>query len=326
MLESVYLHGALIPAVPVPFDVHGKIDARAQERYARWMAQQPIAGVAVWAHTGRGLRLAQPERAIVLESWRKAVSAPRVVIAAAGASPGLADPGQVIVSAQSMARQALDLGADAVLVHPPTAFRDRPDRDALIVEYHATIADVGLPLVLFYLYEEAGGVGYGTETLSRLLEQPEVLGIKVATLDSVITFQDLASLIESVAPGKVLITGEDRFLGYSMMCGARAALIGMGAACTSLQAALLRSFSSGQASEFLRLNRLVDDLARHTFRAPMEGYIQRMLWCLVHQGVLAPEAAHDPWGPALDPSEFTRQGQCLRRILDREAGLAESLP
>ena len=58
----------------------------------------------------------------------------------------------------------------------------------------------------------------------------------------------------------------------------------------------------------------------------MEGYIQRMLWCLVLQGVLSPEAAHDPWGPALDPTEFTRLGQCLRRILDEGAGLAESLP
>ncbi len=326
MLESAHLHGALIPAVPVPFDAEGKIDATAQQRYARWMARQPIQGVAVWAHTGRGLRLAPTERAAVLECWRNAVSAPRLVIAAAGGSPGLADPGQVILGAVGMARQALDLGADAVLVHPPTAFRDRPDRDALIVDYHAAIAAVGLPLVLFYLYEEAGGVRYGTEALSRLLERPEVLGIKVATLDSVIAFQDLASLFAAVAPDKVLITGEDRFLGYSLMCGARAALIGMAAACTSLQAALLHSFRSGQAAEFLRLNRLVDDLAGHTFRAPMEGYIQRMLWCLVHQGVLAAGAAHDPWGPALDPSEFTRLGQCLRRILDQEAGSGEALP
>ena len=123
-----------------------------------------------------------------------------------------------------------------------------------------------------------------------------------------------------------MITGEDRFLGYSLMCGARAALIGMGAACTAVQAALLSSYKSGRAEEFLRLSRLVDDLAVHTFRAPMEGYIQRMLWCLVHQGVLPAEAAHDPWGPALDPIEFTRLGQCLRRILDEGAELAESLP
>ena len=64
MLVSAYLHNVLIPAVPVPFDAQGKIDAPAQERYARWMAQQPIEGVAVWAHTGRGRRLAETERAI----------------------------------------------------------------------------------------------------------------------------------------------------------------------------------------------------------------------------------------------------------------------
>ena len=166
--------------------------------------------VAVWAHTGRGLRLAETERAKVLECWRNSVPAPRLVIAAAGGSPGMADPGQVILSARSMARRALDLGADAVLVHPPTAFRDRPDRDTLVLDYHATIAEVGLPLILFYLHEEAGGVHYGTETLSRWLERPEVVGIKVATLDSVITFQDLASLIEAVAPGKVLLPRQER--------------------------------------------------------------------------------------------------------------------
>jgi 4-hydroxy-tetrahydrodipicolinate synthase len=326
MLQSSDLHGALIAAVPVPFDASAKIDVRAQEVYARWMAQQPIEGVAVWAHTGRGLYLSEAQRAVVLACWRRSVIPPRIVIAAAGGSPGVADPVQVIVSARSMARQALDLGADAVLVHPPTAFRDRPDRDALILDYHAAIADAGLPLILFYLYEEAGGVRYATGVLSKLLARGEVLGIKVATLDSVVTFQDLARLIETAAPEKVLITGEDRFLGYSLMCGAQAALIGMGAACTSLQAALLRSFRSGPADVFLRVNRLVDELARHTFRAPMEGYIQRMLWCLVHQGVLSAEAAHDPWGPPLDPAEFTSLGLCLQRIQDEGSGLAESMP
>ena len=42
-------------------------------------------------------------------------------------------------------------------------------------------------------------------------------------------------------PDKLLITGEDRFLGYSLMMGARAALIGMGAALTDIQAQLLET-------------------------------------------------------------------------------------
>jgi 4-hydroxy-tetrahydrodipicolinate synthase len=69
----------------------------------------------------------------------------------------------------------------------------------------------------------------------------------------------------------------------------------------------------------MKLSRLVDDLAQHTFLAPMEGYIQRMLWCLVHQGVIPAEAAHDPWGPRLDAAEFEAIGECVRRIEYEEA-------
>ena len=168
--------------------------------------------------------------------------------------------------------------------------------------------------MLFYLYQAAGGIAYGPHLLAELLARPEVLGIKVATLDSVITFQEIARLVRTHAPTKVLITGEDRFLGYSLMCGAGAALIGMGAACTALQDAFLQSYWSGAADRFLALNHPIDDLAQHTFVAPMEGYILRMLWCLVHAGVIPAEAAHDPWGPHLGPAEFDQIGACLARL------------
>lgn len=308
------LDGRLIPAVPVPFTRQGEIHVPSLEGYAEWMAIQAIGGVAVWAHTGRGLRLSDAAGDRVLAAWRRVLPDGCFLIAAAGSRPGLDEPEEVIASARAMAQRAMDLGADAILVHPPVAFRDRDDREPLIRDYHETIADVGLPLILFYLYERAGGIAYSPELLSLLLRSPGVLGIKVATLDSVMTFQDIARLIREESPSKLLITGEDRFLGYSLMCGARAALIGMAAACTGLQAEFLDAFRRGESGRFLALNAAIDDLARHTFLAPMEGYIQRMLWCLVHQGVISDNGAHDPWGPGLDPSEFDRIGECLRRL------------
>ena len=50
---AAMLRGGLVPAVPVPF--RGTVlAAEAQRTYAAWMRDQPVAGVAVWAHTGRG--------------------------------------------------------------------------------------------------------------------------------------------------------------------------------------------------------------------------------------------------------------------------------
>lgn len=310
------IDGRLIPAVPVPFDGEGRLHESALGRYVAWMIGQPIGGVAVWAHTGRGLHLSEDDGSRVLSAWRRALSGDRVLVAAAGSRPGLRDPGEVLDAVRGMARRAADLGADALLVHPPTTFRDRADRDALILDYHAAAAEAGLPLVAFYLYEAAGGISYSPDVLAGLLARDDVIGIKVATLDSVMTFQDIARHLAAAAPEKLIITGEDRFLGYSLMCGARAALIGMGAACAGLQAELLRAHRGGDAVRFLALSSAVDDLAQHTFIAPMEGYIRRMLWCLAIQGVIPEDAANDPWGPPLDPGEFERLRACLGRLSD----------
>jgi len=307
-------HG-LIPAVPVPFGANGEIDAAAQARYVAWMAKQPIAGVAVWVHTGRGLLLSREQRSQVLRSWVAGLDAKKVVVAGVGGRPEqAADFSAYIASALEMARDALDAGAHAFLVHPPRLFHHVADNRQLLLTYHREIASTGVPQFLFYLYEAAGGFPYSAEHLRSLLALPEVAGIKLATLDSVMTFQGFANLIAKEFPQKLILTGEDRFLGYSLMCGATGALIGMGAACTSLQANMMRAYYDGRTAEFLELSRAVDRLSQVTFIPPMEGYIRRMLWALVHQGVIGRESAHDPWGPELPESEFVELGNTLREL------------
>ena len=266
----------LIPAVPVPF--RGvTIDEQAQSAYAHWMATQRVAGVAVWAHTGRGPYLTAQQRHVVLDTWRAALP-DKVIVAGA--------------NSVEMARGAGRDGADALLAFPR---RDNP------VAYHEELGRE-LPVIAFYLYEAAGGVAYDTDTLHAILALPAVIGIKVATLDSVMTFQRIAAVIGD-HPDKLLITGEDRFLGYSLMMGARAALIGMAAALTDLQAQLLRMKQSGDDRAFTRLSAQLDAFAQTTFTEPMEGYIRRMLWALAADGVIPDDACDDPWGPALLAAE-----------------------
>ncbi|MBI1722290.1 MAG: dihydrodipicolinate synthase family protein [Gemmatimonadetes bacterium] len=315
-LTQLLSHG-LVPAVPVPHRADGSFDAEAQERYAAWMATQPIAGVAAWAHTGRGLHLEPEIAARVLASWRKALPKDKLVIAGAGARPrsragrpgarltppadplGLTD--FVIKGTVEMAADAKKLGADAILAFPPTLLRDLGDRERRIVEVHKALGDVGLPVIAFFLYQSAGGISYNERVLDRVLALPQVAGIKVATLNSVIAFQEIAP---RVPEGKLLISGEDRFLAYSLMMGARTALVGLGAARTSLSASLLAAFVAADFHEFRRLSVLVDRLGAVTFREPMEGYIRRMLWVLALDGVIPFDAAYDPWGPSVPTSEL----------------------
>jgi 4-hydroxy-tetrahydrodipicolinate synthase len=266
----------LLPAVPVPF--RGSwMDADAQRRYAAWMAAQPVAGVAVWAHTGRGPHLSPEQRREVLETWREALP-DRVVVA------GARDI--------TMAIEARRGRADALL-----AFPERSDP----LGYHRRLSRE-LPVIAFYLYEAAGGVAYDDATLHAILDLPDVVGIKVATLDSVMTFQRIAALMRS-HPDKVLVTGEDRFYGYSVMAGATAALIGMGAALPDAQAELLHAFRDRQWERFVTLSALCDRLAQATFVEPMEGYIRRMLWAAAAEGAIPRESCDDPWGPPLPERE-----------------------
>jgi 4-hydroxy-tetrahydrodipicolinate synthase len=270
------LDGGLIPAVPVPFR-GDEMDAVAQRTYAGWMTRQPVAGVAVWAHTGRGPHLSADVRRQVLDTWREAM------------------PGRVIVAGArdiGMAIEARRGKADALL-----AFPERQDP----IGYHRRLSRE-LPVIAFYLYEAAGGVSYDDGTLHAILDLPDVIGIKVATLDSVMTFQRIAAVLRS-HPSKLLITGEDRFLGYSLLLGGRAALIGMGAALPDVQADLLRARVQEDWPRFIMLSEICDRFAQTTFIEPIEGYIRRMLWAAAAEGALPADACDDPWGPSLPDDE-----------------------
>ena len=330
------LASRLVPAVPVPHRAGGAFDATAQAAYAAWMAAQDVAGVAVWAHTGRGLHLDEETAAAVLSAWRRALP-DRVIVAGAGARPPAAPGGHggraritppadalgltnfVVERTVAMAHQARDLGADAVLAFPPALLAGLDDHERRIVDVHAALAETGLPVLAFWLYPAAGGCAYGPALVERLLDLPHVAGLKVATLDSVVRFQDIAA---RVPPGKLLVTGEDRFLGYSLLMGARSALIGLGAAATAVPAALVAAHARSDWARFVALSAACDRLGAAAFGEPVEGYPRRMLWLLASEGVIPREAAFDPWGPPVPEAQLESLERTAREAHDVATGPA----
>jgi 4-hydroxy-tetrahydrodipicolinate synthase len=301
----------VVPAVPVPFDADGRLDDELQRVYVDWMATQPIGGVAVWAHTGRGMHLSNEQRERVLEAWCGGLG-DIPVIAGVGVPETAHLPTEpaartefVIREALSLTRTAAQGGAHGVLIHPPTALMGLADEEDRIVEFHQAVCSVGLPAIAFFLYQQAGGIHYSSPLVERILAVKGILGIKVASLDSVVTFQDLARTVAAV-PDALLVTGEDRFLGYTISLGAQAALIGLGAACTDRSAALFEAWIEKDWSRYLAASAAIDAFAQATFVAPMEGYVQRMLWALEADGVL-PREAFDPLDPPLPARDRERE-------------------
>jgi len=307
------LDGSLIAATPVPFDANGKLHERAQAAYLNYLTKQPITGVAVWAHTGRGLLMDEKTRLRVLRDYRQALPS-TLIVAGVGAPPN-ASLDEATTLTVAMAESAATLGGDALLVYPPSWLRGQQSIDELIVEHHRLVARIGMPLIVFYLYEAAGGISYTAAVLDELLALPEVVGVKMATLDSVMTFQDVSRQLKTRNPDKLLISGEDRFLGYSLRRGAQAALIGLGSVCCELQSDLLTAHFDGNAARFLELSDAVDRLAESLFIDPMEGYIQRLLFALVHLGIIPIEGAFDPWAPNLRRDEFDQIGSAVNAVV-----------
>lgn len=303
--KSPMTGATLWAATPVPVTKNSEIDDQALHAYARHLFARPVSGVVVHAHTGRGLHWGEPERNRILETWREHRPEGKSIVVAVGAPRDRTDFADALAAATDMARHAVGQGADALMIHPPTFLKNDNDEERWqkCFAWHRSIVEAaGIPCILFYLYENAGGLSYPMDLLDDLLTLPLVMGVKVATLDSVMTFQDIAGLFH-LHQDKILITGEDRFLGYSFMAGAKAALIGMGSAFVEPQAAMIDAWTSGNYDRFVKLSAIVDTFSRATFRAPMEGYIARMLACLAIEGVIPAESTYDPFGPGLRPGE-----------------------
>lgn len=308
------LDQSAVPAVLTPMTADRRLAAAALEQYAGAITAGPVGGVAVWAHTGRGPYLSAAERRQVLAAFRAASTAPLI----AGVAQPADSRGDPLEAALAVAEEAAAGGADALLIFPPRAFAQRPDRDAALVSLHERLADrFGLPLVLFVLHAAAGGYEYSQPLLRDLLALPDVIGVKIATLDSAMTCQDVTALVRREFPDRLAITGEDRMFGPSLMWGAQAALVGIAAACSQLTTDLLaRWYGRPEQEGFIAASEQMDRLAAVTFFQPIEGYVQRMLWAAEAEGLIPAEAAHDPFGPRIPGGDRERVQHMVRSLRD----------
>ncbi|MEV0389092.1 dihydrodipicolinate synthase family protein [Nonomuraea sp. NPDC050643] len=266
------LRGALVAAAATPMTRTGEVDLDLAESYYRRLIASGADALAVLAHTGRGPFLTPDVRAGLITRARR-TGVP--VIAGVGTPED--------------ARTAAGLGADGVLVFPTEG-----DRVALHAEVWAA---AGVPMIAFDLYTRP----CPPAVLREILAHPGVAGLKTALLSDAMGCQETIALTHEA--GRLAITGEDRMFGPSLLWGAQAALVGLAAASVETTAAVLRAFAGEDLRDFEKASARLDRLAAATFTAPMEGYVQRMLWLAAEEGLIPESHACDPYGPALPDGE-----------------------
>ncbi|MEQ4204762.1 dihydrodipicolinate synthase family protein [Actinopolymorpha sp. B9G3] len=280
------LRGRLVAAALTPFHRDRTVAREAVAGYAEALRGGGCAAIAVGAHTGRGAHLDAGELRWLVREFGSASSLPIV----AGVGPG---PDRSVSDLLPLAAGLRDAGAAALLVAPV-----RGASRAEIVRLHERLgSEVGLPLLAFVLYDRASGCQYDADTVAELLTLPWVCGVKLALLDDAMGCQDILDAARTAAPDALLLTGEDRMYGPSLMWGAEASLLGLAAALPDWSVAVLEAWTRNDLPAFVAASARADALARLTFLAPMEAYVQRMAWVAAWQGILPDAVAFDPFGP-----------------------------
>jgi 4-hydroxy-tetrahydrodipicolinate synthase len=292
----------LIPAVVLPMAPDFSIDEPGLRRYLDWISGQGVLGVAVNVDTGETAHLEHAEKVRVVEVARDQLPSSQYVVT------GLTGPYNA--AAVRQARDFKAAGADAVLVFPIPAYLSRPLDSEVPYSYHADIAEVGLPIILFQLQEALGGVKYESATFERLLTIDQVVAVKEANFDA-LHFVNVLNSTRRVRPDVAVLTGNDNFMYESMVLGADGGLLGFGAIMTQPQVDMIALARTGDYAKAKDLGARLQRVADEIFSLPVSKYRARLKEVLCMQGILQSAAIRPPL-LALSDAERSRLQDVLK--------------
>ena len=300
----------VIPAVLLPFHEDLSIDEASYRAHLRDVASVPgLSAITVNAHASEVASCTFDEQRRVLEISREELKLPIV--------NGIYADGSL--EAARIARMATQGGASALLVFPPAiyTFGQRPE---MALEHFRRIADAtDLPLILFQ-YPLAGGQGYPTATLLKILDEvPAVCAIKDWSANPQLHERQVR-LLQSRTPQVNVLTTHSSWLFSSLVIGCNGLLSGSGSVIADLQAKLFQAVKAGRLDEAKRLHDRITPTAEVFYAEPWVDMHNRMKEALVLLGRL-PRAVVRPPLAKIPPQEIER----IRAALVA-AGLLEQNP
>jgi len=305
-VSLVKLQGSL-PASLCPFRADYSVDEDAFAAHVRWLAEASRGGGIVCnGHAGEVASLTRQERKRVVEiAVREAKGKAPVVAGVYTDSP---------LEAVEFARDSESAGADAILLFPPPVFGGGGNRtEVMVVNYARTVAAaIRIGVVIFQF--PIAGLGYPTEILLRLLEIPNVVGVKEGS-DHLPTFERNLRAIKKARPEVSVVTTNNTMLFASTALGADGILSGSGSVVADLHAELFAAVRGGDLRAAQKVNDRIWPLTQVFYCDPIVNMHNRMKVALEYLG-RQPKAVVRP---PLQPLTEEERARIIRGV--QEAGL-----
>ena len=200
------LHGILPPMV-TPFNSNGEIDEGAFEANLERYRGIGLAGVVVAGTTGEAPYLTPDERLRLTEIARSMLRPDELVIT----GTGLESTRETL----RLSREAVERGADALLVLTPAYFRSKMDKAALAAHYRALGEALPRP-VLIYSIPQCTGLRAHEDAIAALSQLPNIVGLKESSGD----LAYMRSILRRARPGFRVFSGSAKILLDALRAGA----------------------------------------------------------------------------------------------------------
>jgi len=161
-----------ITALITPFLTNGEIDWKAFDNFVEWQIDQGSHGVVPCGTTGESPTLTHTEHKQIVKRCVEIVNKRIPVIAGTGSNN--------TAEALELTQEAKDDGADAALVVTP--YYNKPTQDGLYAHYKKLNDEVDIPIIIYNIPGRSV-VDMSNETLTRLSELKNIVGLKDATAD-----------------------------------------------------------------------------------------------------------------------------------------------
>lgn len=238
-----------MPALITPFGQRGEIDIKAHTLNMRVLADQGIQGFVVGGSTGEGPYLEPGERGRLIKAGRRRKAHFMAGIAA-----------ETTRSALALASEAIEAGADSLLVMTPTTLA-RGMEDA-IVRHYKTVADRSKVPVYLYSVPNVTAYNLSVDSIWRLSRHENIAGMKDSSGDVV----RLQAIVDATPSDFLLYTGSTRSITAAMSVGCYGAITNSGnytpgLVMSTLEAAMEDPAKARRLQK--RLSRLSADVESH---------------------------------------------------------------